>query len=203
MSSFIGHSLAALTVSIDNKKNHKDSPYYHYGFLWILWLIIVALAPDLDYIIPFLHPSSNEGLRITHSLFVCQLLPLLTLIYLKFKSKNNTIFWIASIQVIVAGFSHIALDFLVGVTSLPLIYPLSNQVFKLPFGILPSAGKISLLNYYMYYNLGIELGVLLPLSLSYFYIKKSKKFTSKKLFLITLLLLISGRFIYWAYHLSR
>ena len=202
MSSFIGHSLAALTVSIDSKHN-KNSPYYHYGFLWILWLIIVALAPDLDYIISFLNPSANEGLRITHSLFTCQLLPLLTLIYLKFKDKGNTIFLIGGIQVILAGFSHIALDFLVGVTPLPLLYPLSNQVFKLPFGILPSAGKISLFNYYMYYNLGIELGVLLPLSLCYFYIKKSEKFTTKKLFILTLLLLISGRFIYWAYHLSR
>ena len=202
MSSFIGHSLAALTISIDTN-HHKDSPYYNYGFLWIIWLIIIALIPDLDYIIPFLHPSANEGLRITHSLFLCQIIPLLTLIYLKFKGKNNTIFLIAAIQVILAGFSHIALDFLVGVTPLPLLYPLSNEVFKLPFGILPSAGKISLFNYYMYYNLGIELGILLPLSICYFYIKKSKKFTWKKLFIITLLLLISGRFIYWAYHLTR
>ncbi len=66
-------------------------------------------------------------------------------------------------QVILAALSHLVLDLLVGVTPLPLLFPLSKIPFKLPWGILPSAGKIALNNYYFYRNLLLEMGVLLPI----------------------------------------
>lgn len=61
-----------------------------------------------------------------------------------------------------AGLSHLILDLSVGVTPLPLLLPLVKISFKLPFGILPSAGRVDLQNYYFYRNLWLEMGVLLP-----------------------------------------
>lgn len=196
------HSLVAWTIGITASDNERYRQY-RYNFIWLGWLVIVALAPDLDYIVPFLHPSSNEGLRITHSLFFCQVLPVLSLIYLYCKGVSKTILWRSGLQLVLAGFSHIALDTLVGVTALPLIFPLSSEVFKLPFGLLPSAGKLSLFNYYLYSNLGIELGVLLPLSLCCYYLNNLQRMTLKGWFIISFLFLVSARFMYWAYSLSR
>ncbi len=202
MSSFVGHSLVGLTIGITASSN-PISRERHYNFLWLGWLVIVALAPDLDYIVPFLHPRSHEGIRITHSLFFCQVLPILSLVYLYFRGASKNILWQSGLQLVSAGFSHIALDFFVGVTALPLFFPLSSEVFKLTFGLLPSAGKLSLFNYYLYFNLGIELGILVPLSLCCYYLKKSQKITAKTCLIVCSLFLISARFMYWAYGLSR
>ena len=202
MSSFIGHSLVAWTIGSTASRT-EISTRRHNDFLWLGWLIVVALAPDLDYILPILHPSAHAGLRITHSLLACQLLPILTLIYLRFKEESKPVFWASARQLILAGFSHIGLDLLVGVTALPLMSPLSDQVFKLPFGVLPSAGKLSLFNYYLYYNLAIELGVLVPLSFCWYYLRASKKLTWRGWLIVGFLLLLSGRCMYWSYRLSR
>ncbi|AFY39016.1 hypothetical protein Lepto7376_2756 [[Leptolyngbya] sp. PCC 7376] len=83
-----------------------------------------------------------------------------------------------------------------------IAWPLDKTAFKLPFGLLPSAGKPSLSNYFFYYNLGIEMGVLLPLSISLVLIR-SQKTTWWKWGIIGLLLAISIFFMHWAYGLSR
>ena len=202
MSSFVGHSLVAWTIGITSSYTEKF-PIRRDRFLWLGWLTVVALASDLDYILPFLHPSSHQGLRITHSLFACQLLPILTLIYLRYRGASKPVLWASGRQLVLVGLSHIGLDLLVGVTALPLLWPLSNQVFKLPFGLLPSAGKLSLLNSYLYSNLAIELGVLAPLCYCGYFFTTSPKMTGKGWLTISFLLLISGRCLYWAYHLSR
>jgi hypothetical protein len=67
-------------------------------------------------------------------------------------------------QAMLAGLSHLLLDLLVGVTPLPVWWPFSFQRVQLPFGILPSAGGLSLSNPYLYRNTLIELGILIPLS---------------------------------------
>ena len=202
MSSFVGHSLVAWTIGA-TASYPEESPARRYRYLWLGWLIVVALAPDLDYILPFLYPSSHQGLRITHSLLTCQFLPILTLIYLKYRAESKSVLWTSGRLLVLASLSHIGLDLLVGVTALPLLWPLSNQVFKLPFGLLPSAGKLSLFNDYLYYNLGIELGVLVPLCFCGYLITKSKQMKWQGWLTVGLLLLISGRCLYWAYHLSR
>jgi hypothetical protein len=73
-----------------------------------------------------------------------------------------------SLQLILAGLSHLVLDLAVGVTALPLLYPFSHETFKLPFGILPSAGKIQINNYLAYRNLFIEIGVIIPIFLIFY-----------------------------------
>ena len=172
MSSFIGHSVAAITVYVATESVNSSMPISDRlkhiwqnkkQFIWLLWLIIVASVPDLDYVVKAWQSSNNQGLRITHSVLFSLIVPSLTiavLFILKVKSKK---LWLFSIQVVLAGLSHLLLDLLVGVTPLPILFPAINIPFKLPFGILPSAGKIDFNNYYFYRNLKLEMGVLLPI----------------------------------------
>ena len=170
--------------------------------LWGGWLIIVAVIPDLDYVVPWLHPSAHDGLRITHSLLFAALLPALTLLGLKFAGVGRETLKHSGLLLVLAGFSHIGMDLLVGVTALPLLWPVSDRLFRLPFGLLPSAGKLSWVNFYFYYNLSIELGVLLPL-IACIFIRKSSIAAQARWVLIVSLLLVSAGFMHWAYGLSR
>lgn len=217
MSSVFGHSLAAVTVYLATKSIAKPRPIIerlrHYlnrprYFVWILWLIVVASIPDLDYLVEAWHPSNNEGLRITHSILFCLIVPSLTIVVLFFLEVKAKRLKLYSSQVILAGLSHLLLDLFVGVTPIPLLFPVVNLPIKLPFGILPSAGKIDLSNYYFYRNLKLEMGVLLPIfafvclwsdrgaraggnarSIG------SSKYLSIKIFISTLLFLCCGYFV--------
>ncbi|MDJ0713749.1 MAG: hypothetical protein QNJ54_05975 [Prochloraceae cyanobacterium] len=203
MSSFIGHSLAAWTIHKSIGFSPHKTPTKLDRLLWLGWLILVAVAPDLDAFIPALHSSAHEGLRITHSLLSCQILPILTTLFLWIWGLRKRDLLIAGLQVSSIGFSQIILDLLVGVTPLPLLWPLSSQIFKLSFGVLPSAGKLHLSNYYLYYNLLIELGVLAPLSYCTCRLSVAKQLTWGDRLTILFLILISARFMYFAYGLSR
>ena len=174
MSSFLGHSVAAITVYVatesnillwfncaKGKKNFLTNKKQ--SFLWLLWLIIIASVPDVDYVVEPWRSHNNQGLRITYSVLFSLIIPGLTIGILVIKGIRGKKLLLPSLQVILAGLSHLILDSLVGVTPLPLLFPITNVPFKLPFGILPSAGKIDLNNYYFYRNLKLEMGVLLPI----------------------------------------
>lgn len=201
MSSLIGHSLAGLTVGIIHKQFHFLTTSWK-KLLWIVWLVVVAIAPDFDYVVPFLHPSAHAGLRITHSLCYALLFPSLTIIGLRVLGCDRKSLLKATTQLTLASVSHLGLDLLVGVTGLPILWPFSDHAFKLPFGLLPSAGKPSLSNYYFYYNLGIEMGVLVPLSCGLL-ISQYKKLSRWRWGIVGLLLTVSAYFMHWAYGLSR
>ena len=167
MSSFVGHSLAAVTVYVATEfvilPDCRPKRFWlgKSQLIWLGWLIIIASIPDLDYVVKSWNSYQNQGLRISHSIAFSLIAPCLTtLAFLLLKSRQV---WRRSFQVILAGLSHLALDLLVGVTPLPLLFPLVKVPFKLPFGILPSAGRIDPDNYYFYRNLCLEMGVLLPL----------------------------------------
>lgn len=201
MSSLIGHSLAGLTVGITKKQSCFLATVWA-RLLWMFWLVVVAIAPDFDYVVPFLYPSANAGLRITHSLCCALLLPTLTIVCLRVLGCDRKSLFKATAQLTLASLSHIGLDLLVGVTALPLLWPINSNVFKLPFGLLPSAGKPSLSNYYFYYNLGIEMGALIPLSCGLI-ISQYKRLSVWRWGIISLLLSVSAYFMNWAYGLSR
>lgn len=200
MSSFIGHSLVGGAIGWIPPSSQPRWSFFRLG--WVGWLIIIALLPDLDYVILALHPSANAGLRITHSLLFALGLPMLTVAGCVVAGVRGQQLWHASAQLVLAGLSHVWLDMLVGVTALPLLWPASDRLFRLPFGLLPSAGKISLFNYYFYYNLVIELGVLLPL-LFCALIQQSRVAVKQKWRITFTLLLVSTYFMHWAYGLSR
>ena len=73
-----------------------------------------------------------------------------------------------AVQVAAAGLSHVVMDVLVGVTPEPLWWPFSLETFKLPFGILPSAGHLDWDNWMLLRNTAIELGEVGPVFLIVF-----------------------------------
>jgi len=95
--------------------------------------------------------------------------------------------------------AHLILDLLTGVSSLPLLWPFTGELFKLPFGILPSAGRIALTNRYFYRNLIIESGILLPVY-SFILMKGAVR---KRLLLLVLHVLIFIPFLVWGITLER
>lgn len=206
MSSFVGHSLAAVTVYAasnrlpDGKRFGKQA--------WLGWLLIVACLPDIDYLVKaFRLDIDDQTVRITHSLAGALLLPIITVVVLwslnRLADKPTTRTLLSmTAQLATAGLSHLALDVATGVSSLPLLYPLSTKLFKLPFGLLPSAGRLQLNNYFLYRNLFIELGVLIPLTISLLLLVKHR-LSLPKLLLLALSSSIALGFMAWAFNLSR
>src|SRR5919112_5642444 len=161
MSSFLGHSLVAYSLfSLDQWKR----PSSRWRAVWLGWLVVLASAPDVDYLVPALASPAHQGSRITHSIAFSLILPLSSVGVLYFVKGLKSQRKLLSVCAVLAGLSHLVLDFLVGVTPLPLLWPLGSAAFSSPVGILPSAGRIQLSNYYLYRNLLIEVGVLAPVS---------------------------------------
>jgi inner membrane protein len=131
--------------------------------MWLGWLVVLASAPDIDYLVPALGSPAHQGNRITHSIAFSLILPLFSVGALYFVKCLKSQRRLLSICAVLAGLSHLVLDFLVGVTPLPLLWPLGSGAFSSPVGILPSAGRIQLSNYYLYRNVLIEIGVLAPI----------------------------------------
>jgi membrane-bound metal-dependent hydrolase YbcI (DUF457 family) len=150
MSSFLGHSLAAYSLASAMRQN----PASPLGRLcWAGWLIALASAHDLDYLIPALSSPAHHGIRITHSIAFSLILPLCTGVALCLASNPERQRRSLSICAALAGLSHLVLDFLVGVTPLPLLWPLSAAAFISPIGVLPSAGRMQI-----WYSVTISLG---------------------------------------------
>ncbi|MEM7759478.1 MAG: metal-dependent hydrolase [Cyanobacteria bacterium P01_A01_bin.40] len=186
MSSFLGHSVAAITVYVATEALIQPVGVTKSirllqldRLLWICWLIVIASIPDLDYVVEPWQSGNNQGLRITHSFLFSLIMPSLTIATLVAMKIRCQPLWRQGFQVILAGLSHIVLDLLVGVTPLPLLFPLVKIPIKLPFGVLPSAGKINLHNYYFYRNLLLEMGVLFPLLIMSGLLNIKEIFTAK------------------------
>ena len=165
MSSFIGHGLAAITISEAIAPDHRPFSSRLGSFIWLVWLIIIAWEPDIDYFVPTLNMAQNEGVRITHAIASSLLLPVLTVIGLYWSGLEARKLYVGSWQVMLSGLSHPLMDWFVGVLALPLFWPFSSVLIKAPIGLLPSAGKPHWQNHYFYINLGIEMGILIPIFL--------------------------------------
>lgn len=218
MSSFIGHTLAGFTTYVVTQQLHYNSLFSpkvqrdrnayrnnrNNNWMWLIWLIAIASIPDIDYLIPALRvQNSSQVLRITHSFIGILILPSFTILGLWMSGDRGKSLQIRSLQVVLVGLSHLLLDLLTGVFPLPLIIPFSNQTFRLPFGLLPSAGRIQLNNYYLYHNLFIEMGVLIPLSLSLFLLMGNSTKSFIRIGIITTGFAVSISFMVWASTLGR
>lgn len=199
MSSFLGHSLAAYSLfSLGQRK----WPSTHRRALWLGWLLVLAFAPDIDYIVPALASPAHQGSRITHSIVFSLILPLSSVGVLYFVKDLKSQRRLLSVCAVLAGLLHLFLDFLVGVTPLPLLWPLGSTAFASPVGILPSAGRIQLSNYYLYRNLLIEVGVLAPV----YYVARGLylgEISARDRAKVLILLLVAGCFAAWSISLSR
>ena len=144
MSSFIGHGLAAVTAKLSVPPNKQPFPTGSKKILWLGWLILIAWGPDIDYIVPALAMGQHQGARITHSIAVSLLLPLITILVLWLLGLRQQKFWVCTGQAIATGLSHPVMDWFVGVLGLPLFWPFNSILIKAPVGLLPSAGKTPL-----------------------------------------------------------
>lgn len=194
MSSFIGHSLTGTAIYFQAESTPQKQ------FFWWAWLIALASFPDVEYGLLWLF-GMNFSLRFTHSIVFCSFLPLLTFVYLKWIARHEAAPSL-TIQACVAAYSHLILDVLVGVYPLPLLWPFTTKRFVLPFGILPSAGKLALTNVYLYRNALIELGILIPFYGLLLMRRASMSATKRKL-LVLLLIAILIPFVVWGISLNR
>jgi len=207
MSSFIGHALTGLGVYTSTQPVEKTTQrnLSLRDLLWPAWLVFVALAPDLDYIFRSLHVWSDSMgyVRVTHSFVGCLAFPLLTLPVLSRLKLARETRRLCAVQVVLAGLSHLAMDLLVGVASLSLLWPFTERRFRLPFGILPSGPAFRLDNFYMYRNLLIEVGALVPLYAGIYLARLAKLDGRKRRIGVAALWLCSLAFMGWSFTLAR
>mgnify|MGYP000918379240 CR=1 FL=1 len=207
MSSFIGHAISGLGVYVTTRAAKEPAlrDLALRDLFWPAWLVFVAMAPDLDYVFRSLcmRRDAIGVLRITHSLVGGLVFPALTLLALSRLKMARDTRWLYAVQVVLAGLSHLAMDMLVGVASLPLLWPFTTQRFKMPFGVLPSGPAFRLDNVYMYRNLLMEVGVLIPLYAG-IYLARFAKFDGRKRSIgVAVLWLCSLGFMGWAFTLAR
>jgi membrane-bound metal-dependent hydrolase YbcI (DUF457 family) len=163
---------------------------------------VLASVPDIDYLVHALASPAHQGRRITHSIALSMILPLFSVGVLYFVKGLKGRRRLLSVCAVLAGLSHLVLDFLVGVTPLPLLWPLDSAAFASPVGVLPSAGRIQLSNYYLYRNVLIEVGVLAPV----YYVARGLylgEISTRDRARVLILLLVAGGFVMWSVSLSR
>lgn len=149
MSSFVGHALAGVTACLCSTGRARMPSRWS-----VVPFVFVAVCPDLDYLGVWLL-GYGASPRITHSL----LFALMAAVVVKRMAKAGGVA-LALPWLLAASVSHPLLDLLVGAHPVPLFWPRQAGV-SLP-GVLPSAGAPRFGNVYLWRNLLIELGVLLP-----------------------------------------
>jgi membrane-bound metal-dependent hydrolase YbcI (DUF457 family) len=156
MTTFFGHAATGAAIYLGT--NRLTEPHAR----WALPLLVfLAVAPDFDYIFLWLFNISPQP-RISHSLSFCFIISSLTWA-LTIKLRHSVPRAPTLAIFILASVSHLALDLLVGVHSLPIFWPFTASEVILQIGILPSTiHVITFPNHYFWRNLFIECGVLLP-----------------------------------------
>jgi membrane-bound metal-dependent hydrolase YbcI (DUF457 family) len=156
MSSFVAHSLVGFTLGKQRETaTLKETIFISFFFIFL------ACSPDIDYLIIYLRGESMP-IRYTHSIGYIFLIFIFALLFRNFIFRKS-LYPIPIYLFFLAPASHLLLDFLVGVYANPYFYPFSSSTFIFPFGILPSAGRINIFNYYFWRNIFIELAIFIPL----------------------------------------
>lgn len=155
MSSIVGHAGAGVAVYLCSA-----GVKYRRARLALPMLVLLAIVPDFDYLAYWIFGIHAEP-RFTHSLVFALLASGLAWRLTGFLRRSDPGFP-GFLACGVAASSHCLLDLLVGVHPVPVLWPLPVAELSAPIGLLPSAGRINLGNYYFWRNLLIECGVLLP-----------------------------------------
>ncbi|TKR30668.1 metal-dependent hydrolase [Luteimonas gilva] len=155
MSSVVGHAAAGVAAylacnRLSDRQSLRAPPVF----------VFLAICPDLDYLAIWLFHAVPAP-RITHSLLFGLTTAASAWLYAKSLRREHPL-PTPFLGLLAASLSHPALDLLVGAHPVPLLWPLSDPDLSMPFGVLPSAGRLALGNYYLWRNLLIELVVLLP-----------------------------------------
>ena len=152
MSSIAGHAAAGIAAFLASSRWHPARSRWA-----ALPFVALAVCPDLDYFAVWLFDYAADP-RITHSLLFAMVSTLLVWAPLATTASARLPF----LALLAASASHPLLDLWVGAHPVPVLWPLGPEL-SAPVGLLPSAGALSLGNYYLWRNLIIELGVLLPI----------------------------------------
>ena len=150
MSSLVGHAAAGLTAFLCC--HHAPGASRRVAVMYVA----LAICADVDYLAVWGFDYSAHP-RVTHSLLFALFASLLARTALR--SRDNAPVPIAGL--LIASLSHPVLDLLVGAHGVPMLWPWRTEV-SLPFGVLPSAGALDPTNYFLWRNLVIEMGILLP-----------------------------------------
>jgi membrane-bound metal-dependent hydrolase YbcI (DUF457 family) len=155
MSSFLGHSIVGVVMANQHeKKNVKELVFVS------LFFIFLSCSPDIDYLINYLRGESF-AIRYTHSIGYVIFVTLMALVLRRFVFRS-LLGHLPMYLFFLVPFSHLILDFLVGVHPNPYLYPFTDRTIVSPIGVLPSSGSVSLTNYYFWRNLFIELLIFVP-----------------------------------------
>lgn len=156
MSSVVGHAAAGIAayLACNRKPGERRALRALPAFAFL------AICPDLDYLAIWLFDAVAET-RFTHS-FLVALATAFGVRSCMACLRRGRSAQAPFVGLLAASFSHPMLDLLVGAHPVPLLWPLPDHDIALPFGVLPSAGRLALGNYYLWRNLLIELAVLLP-----------------------------------------
>jgi inner membrane protein len=156
MSSLIGH--AATGAAIAFARQGLAAPQARRT---LTLLVLLAIVPDFDYFGFWLFGIDLQP-RATHSLVFCLGAAAMAWMLANRRADHDRP-PIGFFPLALSASSHLLLDLLVGVHSLPIFWPLVASEVSSPVGLLPSAAHVSLTNYYLWRNLFIEMGVLLPI----------------------------------------
>ncbi len=158
MSSIFGHALIGAAIG-----NNVESKSAAEKLTLCLFYVALSIAPDLDYLPTWLLGLNMEP-RYSHSLGGCFLISALGLIFAKY-CLHRLLTGLSTALIFASPLSHIFLDFMVGVHENPIFWPFINATYASSYGALPSAGRLSIANLYLWRNLAIEIGILFPLAL--------------------------------------
>ena len=194
MSSFFGHAL--IGVSLGDNSNVKSG---REKSICLAIFAFLAVCPDLDYLPTWLFNINMEP-RYSHSILACLLIGGFA-VFLKYFVFKNSLRSTNNLLLVAAPITHITLDYFVGVHKNPILWPISQELLAFGHGVLPSAGKIDLRNFYFWRNLGIEMGILIPLSV--FISPTLFNAVSKKRFVLALFVFVGVVCAFIGYRLHR
>lgn len=158
MSSILGHILVGAAIGDNAGANLKKQKV-----ILCLFYVALSIAPDLDYLPNWLFGLNMEP-RYSHSVGGCFFISIMGLVPIIYYF-GQTLTKASIVLVFASPLSHILLDFMVGVHKNPIFWPFISNTYASNFGVLPSAGRLSITNLYLWRNLVIELGILAPLTL--------------------------------------
>ncbi|MDL2321038.1 hypothetical protein LJC47_01640 [Desulfosarcina sp. OttesenSCG-928-B08] len=196
MSSFIGHTLIGIAIGSDQKILQAKGQ-----IIAFLYFSVLAILPDLDYLVFWLF-NCGMAPRYTHSIGYCAAVSSLGLLISRtsvFKKITGPLH-LSAYAICLIPFSHLVLDYFVGVHKNPILWPLYAGAMTSDIGILPSAGKIALTNIFLWRNLMIEMAILIPVA-SGIYVRGQIRKIPVFLRLILLVFLCFGTVI--GMHLTR
>ncbi len=149
MSSWVGHTLGAwsFTALLSQAPLHRAR---------VVVLLGLSISPDIVD-----HTVNNTALRWSHTPAAVLVMAIIGFAGLAAIEKRVDIksFGLC----LVAAFSHLFFDFWGGANSYAILWPLSEQRFGAPWGLLPSSPGLSLKNRFLYRNLSLELMIFGPM----------------------------------------